>query len=165
MTVPPEHFINAMRQLAAGVSLITTSDGITRRGLTATAVCSVSAQPPHLLVCVNRSADAYALLRQTGVFAVNLLSIEQRALADRFAGRDGTAGEARFAVGRWATLVTGAPVLDDSLASFDCRTAHHVEAGTHGILVGAVEAVTLGSGATPMLYHDGDYGLVSRLGD
>ena len=165
MTVPPEHFISAMRQLAAGVSLITTGDGVKRRGLTATAICSVSAEPPHLLVCVNRGADAYALLLETGVFAVNLLSVEQRGLADRFAGRDGTSGEARFDVGRWATLVTGAPVLDDSLASFDCRTAHHVEAGTHGILIGVVEAVTLGRGATPMLYHDGDYGLVTRLGD
>ena len=163
MTVPPDQFIAGMRQLAAGVSLITTSDGARRRGLTATAVCSVSAEPPHLLVCVNRHADAYQLLLSTGVFAVNLLSIAQRGLADRFAGRDGTSGDARFEVGHWASLATGAPILGDSLASFDCRIVHHVEAGTHGILIGVVEAVSLGGGATPMLYHDGDYGLVSRL--
>ena len=78
-----------MRHLAAGVTLVTTAGGGSRAGLTATAVCSVSAEPPQLLACVNREAEAHRLLLATGHLAVNLLSAGQHELADRFAGRYG----------------------------------------------------------------------------
>lgn len=162
MTVDLDQFIAAMRQLAAGVTLVTTADGERKAGLTATAVCSVSAEPPQILVCVNRSADAHPVMAAAGVFAVNVLSAEQMDLANRFAGRDGTQGEARFEAGDWRRLATGAPTLEGCLASFDCRTVATLDAGTHTVLVGEVQAVALGSGM-PMVYHDGEYGLVARV--
>lgn len=164
VTVHTDAFIAAMRQLAAGVALVTTTDGDRRLGLTATAVCSVSAEPPQILVCVNRGAEAHDPLLSSGIFAVSLLGSAHRELADRFAGRDGVIGQDRFLRGRWGILHTGAPVLEDGLAAFDCRVVDHLTAGTHSVLIGKVEAVRLGEGAAPMVYHDGDYGLVARLG-
>ena len=153
-----------MRQLASGVTLVTTASDGRRAGLTATAVSSVTAEPPQLLVCVNRTAEAHPLITEAGLFAVNILSIEQRELAERFAGRDGAAGEARFDAGRWTRLVTGAPVLEDGLAAFDCRLVATLHVDTHTIFVGQVEAVCSASDRAPMVYHDGDYGLVARFG-
>lgn len=165
MGVSAEDFVTGMRQLASGVTLVTTVVEGHRAGLTATAVCSVSADPPRLLVCVNSTAAAHALLRDGGVFAVNILSTGQRDLADRFAGRDGIFGEARFERGVWGQATTGAPVLDGCLAAFDCTVTHTLDVGTHTIFVGAVEAVRLHGAAAPMVYHDGDYGLVARIED
>lgn len=163
VTVPTEAFISAMRQLAAGVALVTTARDGRRLGLTATAICSVSAEPPQILACVNRSAEAHELIVASGIFAVSLLGSQQRELADRFAGRGGVSGEDRFAVGRWSGLATGAPVLEDGLAAFDCRIVEHLEAGTHSVLIGLVEAVLLGGSAPPIVYHDGRYGVVAAL--
>ena len=74
LEVDQARFTAGMRHLAAGVTLVTTAGGGSRAGLTATAVCSVSAEPPQLLACVNREADAHRLLLATGHLAVNLLS-------------------------------------------------------------------------------------------
>ncbi len=152
-----------MRQLAAGVTIVTTARGQHRAGLTATAVCSVSAEPPQLLACVNRETETHSLLLASGCLAVNLLAAEQHALADRFAGRTGIMGEARFGAGRWSTLSTGAPVLEDALASFDCHIVRAHEAGTHTIFIARVVDVTVHPGRRPVVYVDGDYGLIERL--
>jgi flavin reductase (DIM6/NTAB) family NADH-FMN oxidoreductase RutF len=156
-------FLAGMRQLAAGVTIVTTAQGAARAGLTATAVCSVSAEPPQLLACVNREAEAHSLLLSSGCLAVNLLAAEQYELADRFAGRTGVMGEARFQAGSWTTLATGAPVLEDALASFDCHIATAQEAGTHTIFIARVVSVTVNPGRRPIVYVDGAYGLIERL--
>ena len=120
-----------MRHLAAHVCLITTvgSNG-TRSGLTATAVCSVSPDPPTLLCCVNRQIAPFAAIRESGVFAVNVLGVEDRELAERFAGV--IQGEARFETGVWTTQITGAPLLESALATFDCRLTRLVLRRTGG---------------------------------
>ncbi len=89
MTVTPQGFIQGMRQLAAGVTLITSAHGGRRSGLTATAVCSVSAEPPQLLVCINQRAETYVTVQRSGAFAVNLLASDQHRLAEIFAGAGG----------------------------------------------------------------------------
>ena len=152
-----------MRQLAAGVTLVTTVAGGVRAGLTATAVCSASADPPQLLACVNRDAEAHDLLLASRILAVCLLGAGQRALADRFAGRTGVSGEARFAAGRWTTLATGAPVLEDAPACFDCRIVGTLAAGTHTVLLAMVEATLVRPGVEPLAYLDGGYALVRQL--
>jgi len=156
--IDPESFRHAMRRLAAAVSLVTTelADG-TRRGMTATAVCSVSMHPPTLLCCINRSNASYEAITRAGRFAVNVLSLEDRALADLFARPGST--EAKFAAGLWRCLSTGAPVLEGALASFDCRLSQDTAVGTHGILFGEIHAVAVRSGAAqPLLYAHGAYG-------
>jgi len=147
-----------MRRLAGHVCIITTTtpDG-ERAGLTATAVSSVSAEPPTLLICVNRQNSSHAVIRQAGIFVVNVLALEDQGLANRFASK--IMGEQRFEEGVWTTLGTGAPVLESALVSFDCRITQAVEAGTHGVLFGAIEAVRVRQTETkPLLYVHGSYG-------
>lgn len=154
-----------MRLLAAGVTLVTTaSDEGGRAGLTATAVCSVSAEPPQLLVCVNRGAEAHDLLMVGGRLAVSLLDAAQSDLADLFAGRTGVHGEGRFEAGRWTTLTTGAPVLADGLACFDCRVTSALPAGSHTIFLARVLATSVRfEPGAPLAYLDGGYGRVDPL--
>jgi flavin reductase (DIM6/NTAB) family NADH-FMN oxidoreductase RutF len=163
MAVSPELFVAGMRLHAAGVTVVTSLHEGRPAGLTATSVCSVSAEPPQLLVCVNRAAEANATIRASGRFCVNVLAADQRALADRFAGRSGQFGAARFSGARWTRLVTGAPVLEGCRAAFDCQLADAVEAGTHTIFVGLVEAVAIRPDLAPLVYHEGEYGLVAQL--
>lgn len=163
MAVTPELFTRGMRQLAAGVTLITTTDGARRAGLTATSVCSLSAEPPQLVVCVNRAVDAHDPIERNGIFAVNLLASDQRRLAEAFSGAAGVFGERRFDRACWSTLVTGAPVLTSCLASFDCRLAKAVPASTHTIFIGLVEAVVIEAKREPLVYVEGDYGLIASF--
>ncbi len=147
-----------MRQLAGGVCIITSLglDG-RRAGLTATAVCSVSAEPPVLLICVHRDNRSHDVIREAGAFAVNVLAVSDQQLAHRFAGR--VAGEERFQGAHWTALLTGAPVLASALASFDCRIAQVIDVGTHRVILGAVQAVRTGPALDrPLLYANGSYG-------
>lgn len=152
-----------MRHLAAHVCLITTvSPGGARNGLTATAVCSVSPDPPTLLCCVNRQIAPFAAIRESGVFAVNVLGVGDRELAERFAGV--IQGEERFETGAWTSLSTGAPVLESALATFDCRLTRLEEVATHGILFGEIQAVrSRGANAEPLLYAHGSFGAFTQL--
>ena len=153
-----DSFKSGMRHLAAHVCLITTAgpDGL-RRGLTATAVCSVSADPPTLLCCVNRQIAPFAAIRESGIFAVNVLGVKDLELAERFASE--IQGEARFDTGVWNTLATGAPLLRSALAAFDCRLTRLEEVATHGILFGEIQAVrSRVSESEPLLYSHGAFG-------
>jgi len=152
-----------MRRLAAGVCLITTvcADG-SRRGMTATAVCSVSAAPPTLLCCINRSNSSYDAIRTSGFFAVNVLSLEDRPLADLFARP--VSPEEKFASGLWRQQVTGAPLLESAMAAFDCRVSQDVAVSTHGILFGEIQAVQVREvNSKPLLYVHGGYGGFASL--
>lgn len=177
MSLSAESFRQGMRQLAAAVCVVTAQreaaghghafaetaaatgaeeDGA-RNGLTATAVMSVTADPPRLAVSVNRSASAFHVLAGAGSFAVNVLRYDQVKIAGRFAGLDGVKGAARFANGEWITLSTGSPVLADSAASFDCRLESRIDVGTHALLIGAVEAARVNPSERPLLYLDGTW--------
>lgn len=161
MTAPVDDFKAGMRRLAAGVSVITTSsDAGDRLGITATAVCSLTIDPPSLLVAVNRSTGTGAVIAETGRLCVNVLAVEHRDVACMFAGMTGVNGPERFAVGTWMTAVTGAPVLSDALASFDCRTKASFDHGTHTVFVGEVQAVHLNAGdgvRQPLVYVNGNF--------
>ena len=163
MGVDVQAFRAGMRHLTAHVCLITTKTATgERHGLTATAVCSVSASPPTLLCCVNRNSSSHEAIRSSGILAVNVLAVEDKSLADRFASA--IAGETRFAAGLWGQLETGAPVLESALATFDCRLAHAVDVATHGILFGEIQAVRLRpSPVQQLLYAHGAYGGFTSL--
>lgn len=147
----------AMRELAAGVTIITAGREHGRRGLTATAVCSVSADPPTLLVCINRSAEGHAAITESGSFCVNVIAVEHQRLAERFAGRDGARGAERFEHGEWRALATGAPVLADAIAAFDCKLVQAIDAGTHTVFIGAVTATTVSPQRAALLYRAGSF--------
>lgn len=163
VTATPAEFIDAMRLLPAGVTIVTAGAVGRRCGFTATAVCSVAAEPPHLLVCANRAMHTYELIRDTGHFAVNLLHAGDAALADRFGGRTGIEGEERFFGRRWTTLVSGAPVLTDACVVFDCALAEQLQVATHEVLVGRVLEVRRFGDEVALAYVDRDYGRVTPV--
>jgi flavin reductase len=145
----------AMRQVACSVAVITSRAGSHVNGLTATAVCSVSASPPVILVCVNKGASAEAIIAESGVFAVNFLTEEQHLVARLFSTSK-LSPEERFAEGRWQPQVTGAPVLDGALASFDCVVENCIASGTHNIYFGRVVAAE-SLDQEGLIYRDGSF--------
>jgi len=156
--VDPAEFRRCMRAVPGAVALITCGEEGARTGLTATAVCSLTDSPPMLLVCVNSGASAHPVIRQTGRFAVNLLSDNHQDIAGRFAGRNGAEGEQRFVGAAWVGLDTGAPVLAEALASFDCALEAEYQHGSHSIFVGRVLAAASGESQSPLLYLAGRFG-------
>ncbi|WP_165498086.1 flavin reductase family protein [Siculibacillus lacustris] len=154
-------FKGAMGRLAGAVTVITAGRGPEARGLTATAVCSVAASPPTLLICVNRSGEAHDAIARTEAFCVNVLADRSRTVADRFAGRFGNLGAEKFADAAWSSLVTGAPALDEALVAIDCRLAETVEAHSHTVFFGTVVGVRLGAALPPLLHFDRAYRTLS----
>jgi flavin reductase (DIM6/NTAB) family NADH-FMN oxidoreductase RutF len=152
-------FRHAMRELASGVSVVATGRGDERAGCTATALCSLSLAPPSLLVSISRSSATLSRLRATGVFGVSILAAGHEELADRFAGRGGVNGAARFAGSSWITLATGAPLLRDALTGIDCSVQEIIERHTHAIVIGEVKAVRRnpGADAAALLHWRGGY--------
>ena len=137
-------FREAMSRVAAAVHVVTTQGTAGIAGVTVTAVAPVSDDPPSVLVCLARRGSANAVIRENGVFCVNVLPEASGTLADAFAGRLGLAMEERFARARWTRLATGSPVLVGARAAFDCRLARTSEFATHSIMIGTVAGVRIG---------------------
>jgi flavin reductase (DIM6/NTAB) family NADH-FMN oxidoreductase RutF len=153
---PPElveGFKGAMRRFASGVTIITSGKGHGRRGLTATAISSVTMEPPTILVCVNRSGEAHATIEASGAFCVNILASEEETAAMCFAGQHGLSGADKFTPFSWSSLATGAPALDGALANVDCRVCEVLRAASHTVYFGRVEAVRLSEGR-PLVHFD-----------
>lgn len=150
-------FRGAMRKLAGAVSVLTVGQGDERTGLTATSVTSVSVDPPTLLICVNRSTSSVAPLLKERAFAINVLRPQHEPVADRFAGKGGLKGPARYEGADWIRLQTGAPVLADALAAFDCVLEDAIERHSHLIVIGRVVASRITENADPLLYWAGGY--------
>lgn len=165
MAIDASSFKLGMRRLASGVCLITTVDiDGAARGMTATAVCSVSASPPTLLCCINRRNSTYESVCRSGRFGVNVLALADRPLADLFSMP--VSGEEKFATGTWRREEDGVPILGSALAAFACRLVQTVVAGTHDIFFGEIHAVILGQAeGRPLLYAHGAYGGFASLTD
>lgn len=144
----------AMSRLVAAVHVVTTHTDEGRTGFTATAVASVSDSPPTLLVCLNRRNHSAPAFRRAGLFAVNMLAGGQQHVADGFGGRKDIAGEQRFAIGHWHAGHLGLPVLAGAVVVFECRLVEARTIATHDVLVGRVEAVTLGPDGPKLAYLD-----------
>ncbi len=154
---PParDAYRDAMARLGAAVNIVTTDGPGGRAGFTASAVCSVTDDPPTLLVCLNRAASAYPAVQANGVLCVNVLGAGGRALSDLFGGK--TPMEARFAAADWAVAASGAPVLDGAAASFDCRIVGRQAVGTHDVLFCEVLAVARHAEAHGLVYFGRGY--------
>lgn len=155
--IEPLAFRNAMSHFAEAVHIITTDGPAGRRGVTISAVCSVSDNPATMLVCLNRKHEFNHLFIENQVFALNTLSIGQQALSEAFSGKGDLPQQDRFALGRWETLQTGAPVLADALASFDCRIIATQEVATHYVIIGKVTALNMGKPGRSLVYLNRSY--------
>src|SRR4051812_7517794 len=145
MTVTRQEFRDAMARLGAAVNIITTGGPAGRGGFTASAVCSVTDEPPTLLVCMNRNATAAPMLKANGTICVNVVAANQKEAAMVFAGVTKCSMEERFDSGSWSQLETGAPVLDGAVVEFDCSVAEIVEKGSHLVVFAEVQAIRSGS--------------------
>src|SRR5712671_764850 len=159
--VDGEQFKVGMRTLAGAVNIITGMQAGHRYGMTATAVCSATADPPTVLACINRLASTHGAVAKSKAFCVNVLRAEDWELSTSFSGAQ--SGETRFKSRDWARLATGSPVLIDSLVSFDCRVVKSVVHGTHTIFLGQVEQVLIGKKGKPLLYSEGQYAKLASL--
>jgi flavin reductase len=151
--VDRDRFREAMSHYGAAVHVVTTDGPGGKTGITATAVCSVSDDPPTLLVCINRKSQGAPILSANGVFCVNTLAADAEAIADTFAGRTGAVLAARFNVGTWTKLTTGAPVLSSAVVACDCRAIDIKAVASHNVIFGVVEAVALGPAVPALVYH------------
>jgi flavin reductase (DIM6/NTAB) family NADH-FMN oxidoreductase RutF len=158
-------FRDAMRQIACGVSVITLGAGEDRAGMRATSVCPLSAEPPTLLVCVDRGSLSYPALACLDAFAVNVLAADQREVAEHFAGGSALKGPERFRAGRWLTLPSGLSALADSVAMFECEVDELIERRLHAMVIGRVRRVFAGSGSGALVSWRGSYDQVGWSSD
>ncbi|CAM2752437.1 flavin reductase [Pseudomonas gessardii] len=154
-------FRNAMALLGGAVSVIATDGAAGRFGFTASAVCSVTDQPPTLLVCMNRASTSNINFKSNGVLSVNVLTADHQAISGVFANREMNT-EQRFACAQWLTLESGAPILQEALVSFDCRIAQAHEVGSHTIFYCEVLGICNGESQEGLVYFNRAY---HRLGD
>jgi flavin reductase len=147
-----EDYRDAMARLGAAVSIVTTDGPAGRAGFTASAVCSVTDDPPTLLVCMNRASSAHASVTGNKLVCVNVLSAQQEPLSRLFGGKVPIAE--RFAAAVWSTLETGAPVLADCAVAFDCQIVNVTAVSTHDVLFCRVVALRR-SGLTENLIYLG----------
>ncbi|WP_371227265.1 flavin reductase family protein [Pseudomonas sp. QE6] len=147
--------IQAMRRLAKSVTIITTSDGSERFAMSATAVDSLSTEPPSLLICVNKTASLHRVLDAGADFCVNILGQEQEHLSHLCSGP--VKGEGRFASGDWRASECGVPYLADAQSSVICEQDGKFTYGTHTIFIGRIREIRNNPRITPLIYVNGTY--------
>jgi flavin reductase (DIM6/NTAB) family NADH-FMN oxidoreductase RutF len=149
----------AFRKVAGSVNILTTAEGCTPYGMVATAVLSLSLEPPMIGVCINRSASIHEPVTQSGVFCVNILSSDDEEVSRQFSALK---GEARFSFGDWLKgsqeRFAGVPYLASGQASLFCAVKQTVDCGTHTLVIGTLQHIFQGSGDEPLVYCDGRYG-------
>ena len=149
-----EEFRQAMRRVASTVNVISILVDGQPMGVTATAVSSISLDPPSLLVCINRAASLHAPMGDMTHFRLNVLHRDQEAIAQMFADRSQHA--LRFLSG-WDLQSAGAPSLVDAQATMLCRRIDTHSFGTHSIFIGVVEEAAWREEVDPLVYLDGRY--------
>lgn len=155
-SVPPGEFTRALACAANSVNVVTTNGTGGRAGLTVSSMCSVCAEPPVVLVCVNQENEFCSAIQQNQVFAVNLLTTQHTELAMVFAGQANDPERDRFLSGSWHTLTTGSPVLSDALVTLDCELTLSIPQGTHMIYTGRVVDV-VNTDESPLVYCNREF--------
>src|SRR5256885_7209896 len=117
---------------AGSSNSITRMHWANRNAMPAPGVCSPTAEPPTVLVCINKLSTTHNAVAKSKVFCVNVLRADDWHLSTTFSG--GQTGDARFKNGNWTRLATGSPVLIDALVSFDCRVVKSLAHGSHTVV-------------------------------
>lgn len=150
-------FKDAMRRLAATVTIVTAAQDAEAFGMTMTAVTSLSMDPPSLVICVNRNASLHPVLagKRDAQFCINLLHHGHEDAANAFAGA--AEREKRFTTGDWKFDDQGTPYLTDAQSNLFCTVNAALTYASHSIFVGTVNLVRLEGQISPLLYSDGRY--------
>lgn len=152
MPIDPEQFRKTLAQFVSGVTVVTCESGGTRHGITVSAFCSLSLDPPLILVCIEKRVTAHDAIASAGHFAVNVLAEDQEEISARFASRV----EDRFEDVPVRPGSLGDPLIEGALATIECRVHEQWPGGDHTIFIGEIIASDLGED-DPLLYFRGDY--------
>jgi flavin reductase (DIM6/NTAB) family NADH-FMN oxidoreductase RutF len=153
LPVTSEEFRRGCGRFATGVTIASVLDaGGAPHGLTVNSFTSVSLEPPLILISLGHGVTAIQHFRTSKYFAINILSVGQRSLSDRFARK----GQDRFDGTEWLPGVTGAPLLPDALAAIECAVYRIIPMGDHDLFVGEVVRATVAEG-DPLLYFASGY--------
>ncbi len=145
-----------MARVCAPVNVVTTDGPAGRGGFTATAMCSVTDEPPTLLVCMNAKSTQTDLFVRNNAFCVNVLHAEHKDLAAGFAG--GVADmKTRYDAAEWHIFKSGLPALRNAIVSFACEISAIQRVGTHNILIGTVIDLRQRPDGHALLYFDRHY--------
>jgi len=148
-------FWTALGQRAIGMTVVTADSDEGPTGLLGLSAAHVTASPPTMVVSVDHKTSALAGIVSRQHFAVNFLPADAAKVADAFGGRAGISGAARFAVGDWDTLATGAPVYREALGVFDCTVDEVLQRGGVAIIIGKVVAVAWRMDGEPLVFFRG----------
>jgi len=152
----PDVLRQAMRRWSTGVTIVTAQNQSIRHGMTVSSFTSVSLQPPIVLVALEQSTRTHVLVSTTGFFGVNILSSEQKAISECFAGQE-CEDEDRFTGLETHSLVSGAPLINGSLAYLDCRVLAQFISGSNTLFIAEVLAAQPGEKSPPLIYFDRKY--------
>ena len=158
----PDAYKSAMRGLVGACSLITVGQGDAANGLVVTTGISLSAEPPMILACINRASSCWPLLGREGVFGWQALGANHQPVAERFSGKGGLQGPARYAGAEWVTMASGVRLLADAPLAFDCTVEDMIDRGTHSILIGRVMQITTQADSGALVYWDGQYRVLHK---
>jgi 4-nitrophenol 2-monooxygenase / 4-nitrocatechol 4-monooxygenase, reductase component len=153
-------FRQVIGRFMSGVVVITATHQGERRGMTVSAVASLSLDPPMIVTCLNASSSTQEVVRRAGAFAVNILAEDQEHLAGLFA----RPGADPFQDLRCEPGITGAPILAGALAVLECQIAQEVRGGSHRVLLANVVRATAGEGS-PLAYFRGRFGRIELIQD
>lgn len=157
-TVDAETIRDVHRQFVTGVTVVTTVDGDTPRGLAVNAFCSVSLEPPLVLVCVQATSATYPTLFRARHCAVNILAADQLPVLEVFAAK----GTDKFATIDWYPGIHGSPIIDGSAASIEVEIGERLRAASHTVFIGrVVDARTRQT--DPLIYRSGQFFAPSAL--
>jgi flavin reductase len=159
-TFSSKDFRSTVGAFATGVTVVTTRGEEHAYGMTANAFSSVSLDPPLILVCVINPSEGAEHIARNGVFAVNILSVDQEPLSRYFASRDRPKGRDAFREVPHRFAASGSPILEGSAAFMDCRLHTTHEAGDHLIFIGEVLELDVQDGGVPLVFHGGGYRLI-----
>jgi flavin reductase (DIM6/NTAB) family NADH-FMN oxidoreductase RutF len=164
MAVKADEMRDTLRLWASGVTVVTTSHGDRRAGMTVSAFSSLCLEPPLVVVCIFKNTQVGKMIEESGKFAVSILHADQSYISDRFSGRIVLApGEDRFDGVRYTQGEGGSPVLTDAIAWLDCRLHAQYDGETHWIFVGEVMATQRRlTDNAPLIYFDRDYRAFER---
>jgi flavin reductase (DIM6/NTAB) family NADH-FMN oxidoreductase RutF len=157
--IDADTFRSVLGRFASGVTIVTVRDDRGNdHGMTVSAFCSLSLDPPLVLMCVDHAASMHALLLGHPRFGVSILSSDQEHCSRRFADTDETE---RFDGLAYKRGENGVVLLENALAHLECRLLEHVDAGDHTIFVAAVDRAEPLTGR-PLLYYRGGYAQLER---
>jgi flavin reductase len=146
-----------MARFATGVTVVAARQGPLLAGMTANAIATISIDPPLLMASVNRRTETHDAIIGSHSFAASVLSVGQRALAECFAQPITAAKLRRFCDAPWHEAETGSPILDGSIAYFDCRLVARHPGGDHTIFIGEIVAAGFEEDGEPLLYYASAY--------